>query len=163
MATLPQLIEEDINEINRALQDLLLKSDASIALLIDKGGFLITQCGDYNAFDTVTLSALSAASFAATQGIAGLVNEINFSSVYQQGEGFSMLVLNVDEYSLLTVIFKSRTSGILLGMSSFGAASSCGTCVFRTVFPGITNRFRGLLTLGTTDHCMTCGKRTFTT
>ena len=110
MATLPQLIEEDISEINRALQELLLKSDASIGLLIDKGGFLITQCGDYNAFDTVTLSALSAGSFAATQGIAGLVNEINFSSVYQQGEGFSMLVLNVDEYSLLTVIFKSRIS-----------------------------------------------------
>ena len=38
------------------------------------------------------------------------INEINFSSVYQQGEGFSMLVLNVDEYSLLTVIFKSRIS-----------------------------------------------------
>jgi predicted regulator of Ras-like GTPase activity (Roadblock/LC7/MglB family) len=110
MATLPQLIEEDISEINRALQDLLLKSEASIALLIDKGGFLITQCGDYNTFDTVTLAALSAASFAATQGIAGLVNELNFSSVYQQGEGFSMLVLNVDEYSLMTVIFKARIS-----------------------------------------------------
>ena len=110
MATLPQLIEEDISEINRALQDLLLKSDASIGLLIDKGGFLITQCGDFNAFDTVTLAALSAASFAATQGIAGLVNELNFSRVYQQGEGFSMLVLNVDEYSLMTVIFKARIS-----------------------------------------------------
>src|SRR4026207_1847332 len=110
MATLPQLIEEDISEINRALQDLLLKSDASIGLLIDKGGFLIAQCGDYNPFDTVTLAALSAASFAATQGIAGLVNEINFSSVYQQGESYSILVLNVDEYSLLTVVFKARIS-----------------------------------------------------
>ena len=110
MASLPQLIEEDVSEINRALQDLLLKSDASIGLLIDKGGFLITQCGEYNAFDTVTLAALSAASFAATQGIAGLVNELNFSSVYQQGENYSMLVLDVDEYSLLTVIFKARIS-----------------------------------------------------
>jgi predicted regulator of Ras-like GTPase activity (Roadblock/LC7/MglB family) len=110
MASLPQLIEEDVSEINRALQDLLLKSDAIMALLIDKGGFLITQCGDYNPFDTVTLAALSAASFAATQGIAGLVNEINFSSVYQQGESYSILVLNVDEYSLLTVIFKARIS-----------------------------------------------------
>ena len=110
MANLPQLLEEDISGLNDTLHGLLIKSEASAALLIDKGGFLITQCGDYNAFDTVTLSALSAASFAATQGIAGLVNEINFSSVYQQGEGFSMLVLNVDEYSLLTVIFKSRIS-----------------------------------------------------
>jgi len=109
MATLPQLIEEDVSEINRALQELLTKSDASVALLIDKGGFLISQCGD-NPFDTVTLAALSAASFAATQGIAGLVSELNFSSVYQQGEGYSILVLNVDEYSLLTIIFKARIS-----------------------------------------------------
>jgi len=58
----------------------------------------------------VLSSLLSAASFAATQGIAGLVNEINFSSVYQQGESYSILVLNVDEYSLLTVIFKARIS-----------------------------------------------------
>ncbi len=89
--SLPQLIEEDIAEINRALQELLLKSDAVMGLLIDKGGFLITQCGDYSPFDTVTLAALSAASFAATQGIAGLVNEINFSSVYQQGESYTCL------------------------------------------------------------------------
>src|SRR5262245_47259111 len=110
MATLPQLIEEDIAEVNRAMQELLLKSDASIGLLIDKGGFLISQVGDFSSSDTVTLAALSAASFAATQGIAGLVNETNFTSVYQQGESFSLLVLNVDEYSLLTVIFKARIS-----------------------------------------------------
>src|SRR5688572_294992 len=110
MASLPQLIEEDVSEINRSLQDLLVKSDAIMALLIDKGGFLITQSGDYNPFDTVTLAALSAASFAATQGIAGLVSELNFSSVYQQGEGYSILVLNVDEWSLLTIIFKARIS-----------------------------------------------------
>ena len=120
MASLPQLIEEDVSEINRALQDLLMKSDASVALLIDKGGFLICQCGD-NPFDTVTLAALSAASFAATQGIAGLVSELNFSSVYQQGEGYSILVLNVDEWSLLTIIFKARISA---GAVKYFAAST---------------------------------------
>jgi predicted regulator of Ras-like GTPase activity (Roadblock/LC7/MglB family) len=109
MASLPQLIEEDVQELCRCLQELLLKTDATVALLIDKGGFLITQCGD-NAIDTTTLAALSAASFAATEGIAGLVNETNFSSVYQQGDSFSLLVLNVDQYSLLTVVFKAHIS-----------------------------------------------------
>src|SRR5829696_7781986 len=104
MATLPQLIEEDVNELCRALQELLLKTDASVALVIDKGGFLITECGEKHEIDTTTLAALSAASFAATQGIATLVNESNFSSVYQQGETFSLLVLNVDEYCLLTIV-----------------------------------------------------------
>src|SRR6185436_11417026 len=108
MATLPQLIEEDVRELSRALHDLLMKTEASTALIIDKGGFLITQCGQYNEFDTTTLAALSAASFAATQGIAGLVSEENFSSVYQQGERYSLLVVNVDQYCLLTIIFKAQ-------------------------------------------------------
>jgi predicted regulator of Ras-like GTPase activity (Roadblock/LC7/MglB family) len=110
MATLPQLIEEDVQELSRALQELLLKSDASVALVIDKGGFLITECGDHKELDTTTLAALSAASFAATEGIASLVSETNFTSIYQQGETFSLLVLNVDQYCLLTIVFKAHIS-----------------------------------------------------
>ncbi|MDB6029865.1 MAG: mglB [Verrucomicrobiales bacterium] len=110
MSTLPQLFEEDVRELNRTLHDLLMKTEAGAALVIDKGGFLIAQCGEYHEFDTTTLAALSAASFAATQGIASLVSETNFSSVYQQGENYSLLVVNVDEYCLLTVIFNAKLS-----------------------------------------------------
>ena len=110
MCTLPQLIEEDIQVLDSSMQDLLLKCEGSAALIIDKGGFLITQVGESRNFDTTTLAALSAASFAATQGIASLVSETNFSSVYQQGETCSLLVLNVDEYCLLTVVFKAAIS-----------------------------------------------------
>src|SRR5213079_2163426 len=110
MATLPQLIEEDIREIDGALNDLLTKSEATSALVIDKGGFLITQCGEVRRFDFTTLGALAAAMYAATQGIASLVSEINFSSVYQQGENFSILVQNVDEHCLLVIIFKAQIS-----------------------------------------------------
>jgi hypothetical protein len=45
----------------------------------------------------------------ANQTIAGLVNETNFSSIYQQGENLSMFVTDIDEYSLLVVIFKSHS------------------------------------------------------
>ena len=110
MSTLPQLIEEDISEINSALEDLCFKGDASIAFLIDKGGFVITQSGPEADFDVMTLAALSAASFAATACIASLVREKNFSSIYQQGENFSLLVVDVDEHCLLTVIFKASLS-----------------------------------------------------
>ena len=107
---LPQLIEEDIREIDGALGDLLTKSEAISALVLDKGGFLITQCGDTRRFDTTTLGALAAAMYAATQGIASLVGEIDFSSVYQQGENISLLVNNVDEHCLLLVIFRAQIS-----------------------------------------------------
>ena len=110
MPTLPQLIEEDIQELDRALHELLLKCEGMAALLIDKGGFLITQVGDAPQLDTTTLAALAAGSFAATQTIASLVNETNFTSVYQQGEQYSLLVINEDEYCLLTVVFKAQVS-----------------------------------------------------
>ena len=110
MATLPQLIEEDIGELNSLLQELLIKSDAGSTLIIDKGGFVITQCGRGVEFDTMTLAALSAASYAATEGIAQVVGEHTFTSVYQQGDTFSILVSNVDEFCLLAVIFKATLS-----------------------------------------------------
>jgi predicted regulator of Ras-like GTPase activity (Roadblock/LC7/MglB family) len=110
MATLPQLVEEDIRQIDTALDDLLTKSEATSAFVLDKGGFLITQCGDTRRFDVTTLGALAAAMYAATQGIASLVNEVNFSSVYQQGEQFSILVQNVDEHCLLVIIFRAQIS-----------------------------------------------------
>ncbi len=107
MAPLPQLLEEDIRAIETALLELLQKSEASAALLIDKGGFLITKTGAVADFDTVTLAALAAASFAATQGLAGLVSETNFYSVYQQGENNSLLVHDIDDNCLLTIVFKA--------------------------------------------------------
>jgi len=110
MASLPQLIEEDISELDRGLNDLLLKAEANNALLIDKGGFLITHCGDPHSCDTTTLAALAAASYAATEGIASLVGEPNFTSVYQQGGIFSLLVENVDENCLLAIVFKAQIS-----------------------------------------------------
>ncbi len=106
MSTLPQLIEEDVYTLNSALQELLAKTEASAALVIDKAGFLITQQGDSSQFDATTLGALAAGSFNANQAIANLINEPNFSSVYQQGENYSLLVSNVDEYCLLLVLFK---------------------------------------------------------
>ena len=110
MATLPQLLEDDIRLIEGAINDLLTKSEATSALLLDKGGFLITQCGDLRRFDTTTIGALAAAMYAATEGIASLVSEANFSSVYQQGENSSLLVHNVDEHCLLLVIFRAQIS-----------------------------------------------------
>ena len=110
MSTLPQLIEEDIRVIEAALDDFLAKSESSSALILDKGGFIISERGDVNSYDTTTLGALAAAAFAATQGIAGLVQEATFSNVYQQGESNSILVSNVDEHCLLVAIFRAQIS-----------------------------------------------------
>jgi len=110
MATLPQLNAEDIQVMSQALSELLHKSESSYAMVLDKGGFLIEETGDSQSFDSTTLGALAAAVYAATQGIASLVGEENFTSVYQQGENYSLLINNIDEHCLLVVIFNAQIS-----------------------------------------------------
>lgn len=107
--SLPQLIAEDVRELDRLLSELVSRSEASAAMLVDKAGFLITQAGDFEQFDLTTLSALAAGSFAATQGMASVINE-NFNSVYQQGENFSLVIQNVETDTLLIVIFAVHVS-----------------------------------------------------
>ena len=75
MASLPQLIEEDIGRLDRELRDLLEKSDATTALIIDKGGFLISGQGDTRQFDLTTIAALASGAYMANQTIANLVHE----------------------------------------------------------------------------------------
>ena len=110
MPSLPQLIEEDIQRFDGEMRELLEKSDATTALIIDKGGFLITSQGDGRQFDLTTIAALASGAYMANQTIANLVHEAEFNSVYQQGERFSMLVIGIDENCLLVVIFKAQVS-----------------------------------------------------
>jgi predicted regulator of Ras-like GTPase activity (Roadblock/LC7/MglB family) len=108
MTTLPQLLEEDIHRLDDVLREFLDHSDATTAMIIDKGGFLITHQGDARKFDLTTIAALASGAYMANQTIANLINEETFDSVYQQGEKHSMLVTNVDEFVLLQVIFKAQ-------------------------------------------------------
>jgi predicted regulator of Ras-like GTPase activity (Roadblock/LC7/MglB family) len=109
MFTLPQLIEEDMRVLDGALRDLVTQSESTAALLIDKGGFLITQQGRADDFDGTTVAALAAGSFCANKEIANLIGEEGFSSIYQQGDKLSLLVSNVDEHCLVVVVFGVKT------------------------------------------------------
>jgi predicted regulator of Ras-like GTPase activity (Roadblock/LC7/MglB family) len=121
MGTLPQLLEEDIHRLDEVMREYLERSDAATALIIDKGGFLITNAGDARRFDLTTIAALASGAYLANQTIANLVHEENFDSVYQQGEHFSMFVTNVDEHCLLMVIFSSKVG---VGMVKYHATEA---------------------------------------
>ena len=121
MATLPQLIEDDIRQLDGLLREFITHTEAIATLIIDKGGFLITQQGEAHDFDMTSIGALASGAFMANQTIASLVNETSFNSIYQQGENSSMFVINVDEHCLLVVIFKSH-SGV--GVVKYYAATA---------------------------------------
>ena len=101
----PQLNEEDMQYIDKVLGDLVRKSEALLAMLVEKAGYLIQQHGNAEALDTTTLATLGSNAYNATHFMAQLVNEHNFTSMYQQGETFSTLILNIDENCILVLIF----------------------------------------------------------
>lgn len=108
MGQFPQLNQEDIDHLDTVLRDLLKKSEANIALLVEKAGYLIHQCGNPEQIDTTTFATLGSNAFNAVQFMASLVNESNFTSMYQQGESYSTLLVNVDENSLLVIVFPTH-------------------------------------------------------
>ena len=108
MGQFPTLNQEDIDHIDQAMRDLLTKSEANIALLVEKAGYLIHQCGNPEQLDTTTFATLGSNAYNAVQFMANLVNESNFTSMYQQGESYSTLMVNVDENSLLVVVFPTH-------------------------------------------------------
>jgi predicted regulator of Ras-like GTPase activity (Roadblock/LC7/MglB family) len=121
MPGLPPLIEEDVQALDAALDELLRRSDATVALVIDKGGPVIQQRGAVGKFDTVTIAALAAGSFSATQAIAERLEETHFGSIYQQGERLSLLFCDIDDSTLLLVIFNA---GLSAGAVKYYAADA---------------------------------------
>jgi predicted regulator of Ras-like GTPase activity (Roadblock/LC7/MglB family) len=108
MGQFPTLNQDDLDHLNVAMKSLLEKSEANVALLVEKAGYLIHQCGNQDSMDATTFATLGSNAYNAVQFMAQLVNENNFTSMYQQGEHFSTLMVNVDENSLLVIVFPTH-------------------------------------------------------
>src|SRR5215216_1876982 len=131
MAAFPALNQEDIDFLDQALRELLLKSEANVALLVEKAGYLIHQCGNPASIDTTTFATLGSNAYNAVQFMAQLVNENNFTSMYQQGENFSTLMVNVDENSLLVIVFPTH---LTVGSMKYYANPAASSIAERIVF-----------------------------
>ncbi len=108
-----EFYEEDIDEIDRILSDFLDASQAKCVLLVDKEGHLVTKKGFTKSFDTTSLSALVAASFASTKAMAEVLGEGQFLVLSHQGRAEHIHVALVSGRALLVIVFDDRTT---LGM-----------------------------------------------
>ena len=129
MGQFPQLIQEDIDALDAAMCELLKKSEANVALLVEKAGYLIHQCGSQESMDATTFATLGSNAYNAVQFMAQLVNESNFTSMYQQGERFSTLMVNVDENSLLVIVFPTHLTVGSMKYYAAPAAKAIGECI----------------------------------
>jgi len=94
--------------MDAALGDFVAVSGSRLALFIDGGGFIVTRQGDAGEMDTATLGALAANSFAATQAIAKIIEDQSVTSLYQEGNENSLLIVSVGEFGFLAVVFPAE-------------------------------------------------------
>jgi predicted regulator of Ras-like GTPase activity (Roadblock/LC7/MglB family) len=99
-----------MDKIHVVIDEFMRLSGAKCSLLIDKEGHLIAQRGTTQTFDTDTISALAAGSFAATKEMAKLLGEEEFSVLFHQGKRDSIQLVLVGERMLLAIVFDDRTT-----------------------------------------------------
>lgn len=117
---MPILTIHAVNQLIDTLEDFLEKSEASFALIIDRGGAVLCEHGNTSqAADSSILAALAAGSFAATKELALRIGETEFSSLHQEGDHSQILMCSVDNDAILVTIFGPRTT---LGLVRFYSA-----------------------------------------
>jgi predicted regulator of Ras-like GTPase activity (Roadblock/LC7/MglB family) len=110
-----------VRDVNRILREFLKLSSARCALLVDKEGHLVTRQGVTRDIDMDAISALVAASFAATREMARVLGEDGFEVMFHQGRTDNIQISLVGDRTLLTVIFDESTT---VGMVRLYAAEA---------------------------------------
>lgn len=110
--TAPDLVlyEEEFQKIKEALNRLRLDANANVVFLVDKNGQQIAAVGDLQMLDTTSLASLTAGNVAATDGLARLIGEKEFSILFHEGEKDNIHISIVAQRVILVVIFDERSS-----------------------------------------------------
>src|ERR1700730_3764555 len=110
--TLPDLVlyDEEFRKIKDSLNRLASDANANVVFLVDKNGQQIAAVGDLTMLDTTSLASLTAGNVAATDGLARLIGEREFSILFHEGEKDNIHISIVAQRVILVVIFDERTS-----------------------------------------------------
>ena len=104
------LFPEDIDQLDAILLPLTQKANLLLAVLINKDGRLLTNQGQLESVDIVSLAALVAGNTASTLAIAHLVGETEFCTMYHQGKDKHIYVASIDDNTFLALVFDDRTN-----------------------------------------------------
>ena len=127
MDCIPILTIEDVAHIDAVLQDYLQKSESDLTVIIDKGGNVISQCGDHEVMDVTIIAALAAGSFAATKELARRIGEVEFNALYHQGNGSHIFMNSVDDATIMITVFGAETTVGLVRYYATGACQNLST------------------------------------
>lgn len=127
------LFENDFRTIDQVLAELLERTNALSAHLIDRSGQLITSAGRVDDFDAMSFSSLVAADFTANAELAMLLGESGVTAVVSEGRQRSIHSCLLADRVILCTVFDKRSS---LGLVRLRArkASEALDAVFRGLF-----------------------------
>ena len=126
MNAIPVFRIEDVATLDGILADFLLKAEAELTVVIDRGGNVISQYGDMTVLDVTIIAALAAGSFAATKELARRIGELEFNALYHQGNGNHIFMNSVDDDTIMITVFGPRTTVGLVRLYSSTAAQKVG-------------------------------------
>jgi len=104
------MYEEEFNQIKAIISKLRVDANAKVVFLVDKNGQQIAAHGEIENLDTTSLASLTAGNVAATDGLARLIGEKEFSILFHEGERDNMHLSVVAERLILVVVFDRRSS-----------------------------------------------------
>jgi predicted regulator of Ras-like GTPase activity (Roadblock/LC7/MglB family) len=104
------MYEEEFNLIKQVISKLRVDANAKVVFLVDKNGQQIAGAGEVNLVDTTSLASLTAGNVAATDGLAKLIGEKEFSILFHEGRKDNIHISIVGKRLILVVIFDERSS-----------------------------------------------------
>ena len=104
------MYEEEFNQIKAIISKLRVDANAKVVFLVDKNGQQIAAHGEIENLDTTSLASLTAGNVAATDGLAKLIGEKEFSILFHEGERDNIHISIVAQRVILVVIFDERSS-----------------------------------------------------
>ena len=104
------MYEEEFVVIKQLLSTLRMDASAKIVFLVDKNGQQIADAGEVDLVDTTSLASLTAGNVAATDGLAKLIGEKEFSILFHEGRKDNIHISIVGQRLILVVIFDERSS-----------------------------------------------------
>lgn len=126
------LFEQDFRSIDEVLAELLERTNALSAHLIDRSGQLINSAGRTDDFDITSFASLVAADFTANAELAQLMGDTAIEAVVSEGVSRSLHSCLLAERVILCTVFDKRSS---LGLVRFRARRAAAT--LDTLFRGL--------------------------
>ena len=104
------MYDEEARRITSVCEKLCRDANARVVFVIDKNGQLIAAAGETENLDSTSLASLVAGEIAATGGLAKLMGEKEFSTLFHEGVRDNLHISIVASRVILVVIFDSRSS-----------------------------------------------------